>query len=91
MQYLATFLLAITSSIAARVLTGLGIGFLSFAAMTALIDSLITDINTLYGQVTGTVLALLNLGGVGTSISIITSAMVARAGLLAIKQLRVLP
>jgi hypothetical protein len=91
MTTLAAFLLSITSTITARVLTSLGIGFLAFTAITTLVNSLVGQINAQYGNVTGTVLQLLNLGGVGTSISIITSALVTRATLLAIKQLRVLP
>jgi len=89
MTTLAAFLISITSSITARVFTSLGIGIVSFAAISAFTSQLTTLINQQYGQITGVPFQLLNLGGVGTSLSIILSAMAVRATLSAIKQFRI--
>lgn len=92
MTSLATFLLAITGSIAARVLTSLGIAIFSYTALTTFANSLVgliqSQYNSIGNQFSGNVLQILNLGGLGQSLGILTAALVARASLSAIKTLR---
>lgn len=87
---LAAFLLSITSTLTMRVLTSLGIGFVSYAALSTAVGGLITAVNSNYSLIDPVVLNLLNLAGFGTSLSITTAAITARVALLSIKKLQVL-
>jgi hypothetical protein len=88
MQYLATFLLSITGSVAARVLTALGIGIISYAALSTLANQAVSAAETNYYSIQATVLALINMGGIGKSLGILTSALITKATMLAIKKFR---
>lgn len=88
MTTLASFLLAITGSLTARVLTSLGIGLFSYAALTTVTASVIAQAQARYGLINPTILQLLNLGGVGEFLGIIAAGLTTRAALSAIKKLR---
>ncbi|MFZ2407127.1 MAG: DUF2523 domain-containing protein [Methylobacter sp.] len=88
MPTIAAFLLSITGSVAARVLTSLGFGIVSYAAMTTLVSSVVSQAQAQYDLINPSVLQLLNLAGVGKSMGIIASAFATRAALMAIKKLR---
>lgn len=90
MATLASFLLAITGSLAARVLTSLGIGFVSYAALTTLASAVVSNVTSNYNAMGSVALNLLNLAGFGTALGILCAAMVTRASMMAIKRLRVL-
>lgn len=84
---LATFLLAITSSVAARVMTSLGLGFISYASLSTLASSVVSSVTSSYQSLGAVPLALVNLCGFGTALGILTSALVVRASLLSIKHI----
>lgn len=88
MTTLAAFLLSITGSLAARVMTSLGIGVFSYAAISTLISTIQTNISTNYGLIDSVVLSILNLAGGGTILGILIAAMVTRASMQAIKKMR---
>lgn len=88
MQLIFAFLLSITGSLAARVLTALGIGIFSYAAINTLISNVITQINSSYGAMPSFSLAIVNLAGGGQVLAIICSALVVRGSLMAIKSMR---
>lgn len=88
MATLASFLLAITGSLAARVLTSLGIGIMSYAALTTLAGTVVANITSNYQSTPSQVLNLLNLAGGGVGLGIICAALVTKASLQAIKKLR---
>lgn len=88
MSTLATFLLGITGSLAARVLTSLGIGFVSYAALTTLASAVVANVTSNYQSMSSQILGLLNLAGGGTGLGIILAALVTKASLQAIKKLR---
>lgn len=90
MTTLAAFLLSITATLTARVMTSLGIGIVSFAAISTLTTQLTTAITTNLGGITGTTLQFMNVGGFQTSLSIILSAMTVRSTLSGIKQFRII-
>lgn len=90
MPVIATFLIAITSSVAARVFTSLGIGFISYAALSTLTNTVISSIDSSYNSMGGTALNIANLCGFGQAIGIITAAMITRASLIAIKSIKIL-
>ena len=88
MQFLAPFLLSITGSIAARVLTSLGIGIFSYAALTTLTATVISNITSNFNALPVAALAIVNLAGGGQAIAIICAALVTRASLSTIKSMR---
>lgn len=90
---MAIFLPALAAAagpITKMVLASLGIGLISFAALTALMSSIIGHVQTSYGAIPGSVAQLANLLGVGTAIGIVLGGMVARASYAAITRFGVL-
>lgn len=83
---LKTLLLAIAPSLAARVMTAIGIGVVSYAGITTLLNTVISNVNSSYGSIGSVPLAFLNMSGFGTALSIITSAIVARVTMTALKR-----
>lgn len=90
MSTLAAFLLAITGSVAARVLTSLGIGFATYAALSSLATVVVNNVISNYNAMGSVVLNLLNLAGAGQALGVLAAALVTRASLLAIKKLKFL-
>jgi len=88
MNTLAAFLLSITGTLAARVLTALGIGFFSYAALTTVAATAISSAQSSYALIDPVILQLLNLGGVGQFMGLIAMGIITRAALSAIKKLR---
>lgn len=88
MATLATFLLSMTASIAMRALTAIGIGIFSYAAITTLVNTVITNFTNSYNSMSSVTLQIVNLAGFGQAIGIIFAGMVARASLMAIKKMR---
>lgn len=88
MPAIAQFLLSITGSVAARVLTSLGFGFISYAALSTLTSNLISLAQDQYNLIDADLLQFLNLGGFSTAMGITASALTTRAALMAIKRLR---
>lgn len=80
-------LAAAAAPIAKSVLASLGIGFISFAALTALTDALTSHVQANYGALPSSMAQLANLLGVGTAIGIILGGIVARATFAAITRL----
>lgn len=89
MSTLATFLIGIAGSLAARVLLALGISIVSYASLITVTDSLISQMQTNFNSLPATTLQLAKLGGVGTFLAIVTSAFVARVALLAVKRFKI--
>ena len=89
MSTLAAFLLSITGTLAARVMLSLGIGIVSFAAITTLANTLISSMQTYYGDIPTTVLQLIGLGGIGDLLAMISSAVIVRLTLVNLKRFRI--
>lgn len=85
---LGPFLVNITGSIVARVLTALGMGFVTYTVLSTLTDNVVSNVDSAYGLVDPVVMALLNLSGMTSALTIITSALVTRASLMAVKKLK---
>lgn len=85
---MGAFLLSITGSIAARVMTSLGIGIFSYAAIDTLITAVNNQILTNFNSMGVFALAIVNLAGGSQVIAIITAAFVTKGSLMAIKQMR---
>lgn len=85
---ISSFVLGITGSVAARVLTALGIGFVSYVALDSIASGLVDNAKLSYNSIPSVTLQLLNLSGAGTALNIITSALISKAALMAAKSLR---
>jgi hypothetical protein len=82
-------LVGITSSVIGRAFMVLGLGVASYGSLTTFETAVSTQILSNYHSIDTTVLQLLNLGGVGTFINILLSALAAKAALLSIKKIQV--
>jgi len=87
MANLFVWLLAAAWPIAKKVLFMLGIGMVSYTALTTLINSVVSHAQSNWGQMTGAALQLSSLGGIPEMLGIITGAMVARASFAALGRL----
>lgn len=85
MTGLGTFLAAIAGGLAKRVLTALGIGIVSYAAMTAALAAAKNAWAGLVGFPEA--LALIQMAGVPTAASVIAGALMARVALQSLKKL----
>jgi len=84
---LATVLLGLTGSIVSRVLTALGLGLVSYAVFNTMAQTITGHIISNYNGMPSTALAIVNLAGGGAGLSVIASAFVTRASLMAISKL----
>lgn len=87
MPALWTFLASVVGPLAKRVLFALGIGWVSYQGATALVDQVKSAVIAQWGQLAGSALNILLLGGVGEAIGIVLGGMVASAALLAVARL----
>lgn len=90
-QTFSSAMLAITSTVTARVFTFLGLGFISYAAIKVLATNLETSLFAIYSGIDSDILSVLNLAGLGESLHIITAAFISKAGMMAIKRIGVIP
>lgn len=91
METLASFLMSIAGSLAARVLISLGIGIVSYSAITNLASTAANNVTQNYNAIDPIVLAILNLAGAGQALGIFLAALTSRASLVAIKRFRIQP
>lgn len=87
MAFFLPALAAAAGPIAKYVLTSLGIGFITFAALNTLASAVTTHVQTNYGAMPASVAAIADLLGVGTAIGIILGGITARASYAAIARL----
>ena len=87
MANLFAWLMAAVWPLAKKVLVMLGIGMVTYGAISTLIASVVSQVQSSWGGVTGVVLQLCSLGGIPEVLGIITGAFVARGTFLAVGQL----
>lgn len=75
---LGQFLESAVGPLAKRVLSSLGLGFLSYSAVTLVMQQAIDFAKTHYQGLPADVLALAGLSGIGEGLGIIASAMIFR-------------
>lgn len=83
MGNLATWLMALAAPLAKRVLIALGIGVISYAGYSSIVDQVRSAVIAQWGSLSASAAALLSIGGVGESLGIILAAVSARAALMA--------
>ena len=87
MANLFAWLLAAAWPISKKVLVMLGIGMVSYTALTTLLNAVISNAQSNWGQLTGAALQLCSLGGLPDFLGIVTGALVARASFMALGRL----
>jgi len=87
MPNLFVWLLAAAWPVAKKVLVMLGIGMVTYASVTTLVQSVVSQAQSNWGQVSGAVLQLTSLGGIPEVLGIITGALVARASFVVLGRL----
>ena len=90
MATLSGVLTALAAPLAKKVLTALGMGVVSYAAITAALAGVTSAITSAYGAITGDIAAILSLAGFGQAMGIILGAMAARITYAQLNQLQVL-
>lgn len=83
----AAFLLGIAGTLAGRVLLSLGIGFVSYAGITAALNSVRGHIESSW-SVGGDIFNMLYLAGMGEAVGILLAALSVRGALYAISSLQ---
>lgn len=86
----AGLLQSAAAPIAKKVLTALGMGVVSYAAISAAMSGVQSAVIGAYGAITGDIAALLSMAGFGQAIGIILGAMVARISYAQLNKLQVL-
>ncbi len=88
---LGAFLAAAVSPLAKKVLASLGLGILSFTAVTTALNAAIGMAQSYFTGLPSMIFGLAGLAGIGTGMGIIAGAMVARVTFNTLKRIGVLP
>lgn len=88
MTTLINFLLAVSGSLASRVLLSLGFGFVSYAALSTAATAVVNSVQSNYQMLDPAILSVLNIAGAGQALGIICGGMTASAAMAAFKRLR---
>ena len=86
MANIALWLMALATPLVKRVLVALGIGLVSYAGYTALANQVRDAVLAQWGTLPANFIAIASLAGCGQALGIILSAMIARAGIIAIQK-----
>lgn len=81
MPWLGTLLASLLGTAGARILSGLGLGLVTYAAMTPVILSALNLARGLTSGITSSILQLVLLSGIGEALSMIGAAMMTRAAI----------
>lgn len=84
---IAAFLVGIVGTLAGRVLLSLGIGFVSYAGITAALNAVRGHIDTAWAA-GGDILNIMYLAGMGEAVGILLAAMTVRGALYAVSSLQ---
>lgn len=90
MAGLGSFLVALAAPAARRIAASLGVGVVSYAAVSTALDTALQSAQAAWAGLPSQILGLVGLSGIPDALSIIAGALVARASLVAIKRLGVL-
>lgn len=84
---LFAWLLAAVAPLAKRILAALGIGWVTFEALGLLVDQVKDAIIAQWGAMSGDMLAIVTMSGMGTALGIILGAFVARVSFQSLARL----
>lgn len=81
MALFGAFLGAIAGPVAKRALLAVGVGVVSYAAVSTVVGQALASARDAWGMLAGDVLALIQLAGINTAASIMAGAITARVAL----------
>ena len=90
MGALGTWLVSLATPAVTKILTALGIGIVSYAALTTALTAALSSAKAAWGGLAGDSLALIQMSGASTALSIVSGALIARLSLLSLKRFEVL-
>lgn len=90
MPNIGTWLVSLTGPIVAKVLTSLGLGIVSYAALSTALNAALSAAKAAWSGLGGDALSLIQLSGASDALSIVAGALIARLGLLTLKRIEVL-
>jgi len=85
-----TWLVSLAGPVVRKMLASVGLGVVSYAAMVTALNTALDAAKNAWSGFGGDALALLELSGASTALSIIAGGMVARVTMLQIKKLEIL-
>lgn len=87
MPSMFAWLLAAIVPIVKRVLAALGVGWVTFTALTSLVDQVKSSVLSSWGAIPADILAIATMSGFGTAFGVILGAFAYKASLSAISYL----
>ena len=90
MANLGAFFVALAGPVVKKAMTALGIGIVSYAAISTALTSALGAAKSAWSGFGGDSLALLELSGVSTALSIVAGALIARVALMQLKKLELI-
>lgn len=84
---LANTLLNVALPVLSKVLTTLGLSMISYLVFNTLTQTAVTAVTANYSGMSVDVLQIVNLAGGGTGLSVLASALVTRASIMAVSKL----
>jgi len=90
MPAIGTWLVGLAGPFIRKVLLSLGVGVVSYAAVSAALAAVLSSAKTAWGGLAGDALALIQMAGVNTAASILAGALPARVALQVVKRFEIL-
>ena len=88
---LGSFFAASTGAIVKRGLAAVGIGILTFGAITAAFNQIVSIAQAHFNNIVSDILQILNLAGTGEALGMVTGALLFKVGFYTMKRLGLLP
>lgn len=90
MASLSGVLTSLAGPLAKKALTSLGVGVISYAALSSAVSAVSSAVSSAYGGMTGDVAAIISLAGFGQALGIILGGFTARVTFIQLNRLGVL-
>lgn len=84
---IAIFIVGLMPNLVGKILFALGFGTVSYLALNTLANQFIAHVVSSMGQIGSTTLQILNICGLSAAVSIICSAIITKAALMAVTKL----
>jgi len=86
---LGSFLAGIAATVTKRAMVGIGMGVVSFAALSTALQAALSSAKAAWGGLTGDVLAMVQIAGASTALSILAGGLVASVSVMLLKRFEV--
>ena len=88
-QQIGTWLVSLAGPAAKKILMSLGMGVVSYGAISVALNSALDAARNAWGGFSGDALSIVQLAGVGEGMSILAGAMIARVSVMALNKLEI--